>query len=82
MQNILINMFTTIHIYVNNMFPVMDGGFVSNITDSITYMANLVSATDFLLPVTDLFIIIGIVASIRLVMFGVFCVNWVLRFIP
>lgn len=79
MQNIIVGFFEMIHGFVMSVFPSMNSGYTSNVVNAITYMANLVSGADFLIPVSDLFAVLTIVIGIKLVMFGIFAVNWVIR---
>jgi len=82
MTNIIVSFFTWLRGLFDAIMPTLDGSFSTNITSAISYMANLIAAADFLIPVADIFAILGIVIAIKFTMFGAFCVNWVLRFIP
>ena len=82
MTDIIVSMFNWLRGVLDSMLPTMDGEFTTNIASAVSYMGNLIAAADFLIPVTDIFAILAIVMAIKFTMFGAFCVNWVLRFIP
>jgi len=82
MTNVIVGFFNALKGFFNTVIPSMNGDFTGNVASGITWMANLINASDFLIPVSDIFAILIIVVGIKLFIFGVFCVNWVLRFIP
>jgi len=51
----------------------------SSIESSIKFVADLINGSSILLPVSDIFIIIGLIVSFRSLMFLVFITNWIIR---
>lgn len=80
MTGVIVSCLTWLHGVINSLLPSMNGGFSANVVTGVTFMANLINTADYLVPVSDIFAITAIVVGIRLTMFGVFAVNWLVRF--
>ena len=81
MTAIIVGLFNFLHRFFNGILPTLsDTGFVSQITGAVSYMGSLVAGANYLVPVSDIFAIIGIVVGIRVLMFSVFAFNWLIRF--
>lgn len=52
---------------------------IPQLNQAIDFFVNLVSAAGILIPVSDIFIILGLVMIVRSSMFLVYIVNWIIR---
>lgn len=57
----------------------LDSGVLGNVSDAIAYVLDVVAKTNWIFPVPDALLIIGIVIGFTLVKVGIFVANWVIQ---
>lgn len=62
-----------------NLLPSLPTEGVDNITSSMQYLVDLIAKANYLIPVSDIFLIAEIVVAIRVAMLLFFAGNWVVR---
>jgi hypothetical protein len=59
--------------------PSLDFAWSSNIVSSIQVLLGLIGKANFLIPVSDIVLILGAVSAYRIAMFTIFIANWIIR---
>jgi hypothetical protein len=65
--------------FINSVLPTLSNTGVSQISDAISFFANLIGAANYLFPVDTLFEIMGIYISIKTFLMGMWLFNWIVR---
>lgn len=81
MQNIICGFFDLIGSLLNALLPNMNTDGMTNISEAIVYFVNLISVADYLIPVSTIFQVTGIVMSYKLFMFSTWVANKVITLI-
>ena len=79
MTDILIGFFDMIGSFINSVLPTLDNSGVSQISDAITFFANLIGAANYLIPVSTIFEITGILISYKLYLMGLWLFSWIVK---
>jgi hypothetical protein len=81
MQNIIIGFFDLLGELLDSLLPHMSSNGITQITDAVQFFINLISASNYLFPVTTAFTITGIVMGYKVFMFGWWIVSKVIDLI-
>ena len=81
MTNMIIGVLKFFQSLVTNVLPELSIGSdaVASAKSALTTIVEFISVSSFLIPFKTVFMIVGLVYGFRLVKFGVFLVNWVIR---
>lgn len=81
MTDMIVNLLKWLSGLITDYIPAvtLDGGVLGNIADGIAYVLDVVVKANWIFPVPDALLIIGIVFGFSLVKVGIFVVNWVIR---
>lgn len=80
MTGIIVNFLTWLAGLITAHFPTVEmGGSLANVVDGVTYLVNMVAKSNWLFPVPDIMLVLGILLGIRSFKLGMFVLNWVVR---
>lgn len=79
MTKIFCGFFDFIGDLLNSLLPTLNGTGTQQISDGVVFFVKLISAADYLFPVSTLFQVIGIVIAYKTFMMALWVVNWVIR---
>lgn len=79
MTNIIIGLLDFLAFLLDKFLPSFNGSGMSEISSSVTYFVQIVSLANYLIPVNTIFVVTGLVMGYKLIMFGVWVANWIIR---
>lgn len=81
MTAIIVNILNWLSGCITGFIPAIEvgDGALSKSIDAVAYIADMVSQMNWIFPVPDAFLILGLLCGVRLVKLGVFVVNWIIR---
>ena len=79
MTNIIIGLLDFLSMLLNTMLPDFNTEGIGQISTSITYFVQTISLANYLIPVNTIFVVTGLVVGYKILMFGVWIVNWIIR---
>lgn len=79
MTNIIIGLLDFLAFLLNKFLPNFNSGGTSEISNSITYFVQIISLSNYLIPVNTIFIVTGLWVGYKLTMLLVWFANWIIR---
>lgn len=78
LESLVLKLFTWMATTINAV-PNLPTTGLDHATTAVTWMLNLVSAANILIPVADIFLILSLVMAYRAAAFALFVANWCIR---
>lgn len=79
MTDIIIGLIDFLAFLLDKIIPNFNVGGTSEISSAITFFVKTISLANYLVPVDTIFTVTGLVIGYKLIMFGVWIANWIIR---
>lgn len=81
MTDIIVTVLSFLSGLIEDWFPAftLGDGVLSKVVNAFAYFVELVCSVNWLVPVQDALLIIGLITGYYTVMFLIFCGNWIIR---
>ena len=81
MTQLIVGFFDAVANFIATYLPsfTLGNGVLSKVIDAFTYFISMISNLNWLVPVSDVLLIISLLIGYKLTLFTVFVVNWIIR---